>query len=82
VWRKQKGVRQKENAIYTFVSGHFSDSKLDLNERYLKEKARMFSVTLLRNWRKCNRKINQFLKVFTKWLEEHLVLKVKEGNSR
>jgi len=47
VWRKQKGVRQKENSIYSFISAHFSDIKLDFNDRYLKEKARMFSVNLL-----------------------------------
>lgn len=33
MWRKQKGVRQKENSFCTFISGHFSDSKLDFNER-------------------------------------------------
>jgi len=55
VWRKQKGFRQKENTFYTFISGHFSDSKLDFNERYLKENARMFSVNLFRNLRKCYR---------------------------
>jgi len=33
VLRKQKGVRQNENSICTFISGHFSDSKLDFNKR-------------------------------------------------
>ena len=42
----------------------------------------MISVNLLRNWRKCNRKIYEFLKFFSNWLEEHLVLKVKEKNKQ
>jgi len=33
VLRMQKGVRQNENSICTFISGHFSDSKLDFKER-------------------------------------------------
>jgi len=42
----------------------------------------MISVNLLRNLRKCNRKINEFLKVFSSWLEEHLVMKLKKKNKK
>lgn len=77
MWSKQTRVHQKESAIYTFMSGHFSESNLELNNGYLKEKSRMFSVYLMRKWQKWNRKLNEFSSVYPKWLEEHLILKVK-----
>jgi len=40
VWRKKTCWRDKENAIFTFISGHVDVSILNLNENLFKEKAR------------------------------------------
>ena len=62
VWRKQRNLCEKQNAVYTFISNKIDGSVLEENRRYLKDKTKIVVDTYrVRNFHnQYSTKLSQF----------------------